>query len=183
MTVHLPSTVSLLVSVFLLTACSSTASTVGDAATTPLRDLNVVKTDVPPVLLKAQQAPYALPEDRRCEALRQAVKELNEVLGPDWDAPPADPVSTAEKGQAEVGKALQRAAEGAVPFRGWVRKLSGAERHDSLVTAAITAGGVRRAYLKGLGEARGCPPPATPSHILTGTPVKSQELKPRYPVR
>jgi len=38
--------------------------------------------------------------------------------------------------------------------------------------------------LKGLGEARGCPPPATPSHILTGTTeVRTQEMKPRYPVR
>ncbi|MCZ8233784.1 MAG: hypothetical protein ACK520_16900 [Inhella sp.] len=156
MTVHLPSTVSMLVGMLLLTACSSTASTVGDAATTPLRDLNVVKADVPPVLLKAQQAPYALPEDRRCEALRQAVQELNEVLGPDWDAPPADPASTADKGQAEVGKALQRAAEGAVPFRGWVRKLSGAERQERRVARAIEAGEARRAFLRGLSVGQAC---------------------------
>ena len=49
---------------------------------------------------------------------------------------------------------------GAIPFRGVVRKLSGAESHDRLVQSAIIAGNVRRAYLKGLGEARGCMPPA-----------------------
>nr|QQZ48666.1 hypothetical protein JKL49_14210 [Phenylobacterium glaciei] len=44
------------------------------------------------------------------------------------------------------------AASDLIPFRGWVRRLSGAQRHDSLVTAAINAGAVRRAYLKGLGN-------------------------------
>ena len=42
------------------------------------------------------------------------------------------------------------AASDVIPFRGWIRKLSGAERHDKYVQAAITAGAVRRAYLKGL---------------------------------
>ena len=48
---------------------------------------------------------------------------------------------------------------------------------------AITAGAVRRAYLKGLGEAKGCNPPATPSHILAGSPVIDQSPKPKYPIR
>ena len=77
-------------------------------------------------------------------------------MGPDWDAPPADPVSTADKGQAEVGKALQRAAEGAVPFRGWVRKLSGAERQERRVARAIEAGEARRAFLRGLAVGQAC---------------------------
>jgi hypothetical protein len=64
-----------------------------------------------------------------------------------------------------------------------VRKLTGAERHDSYVAAAITAGAVRRAYLKGLGESRGCSPPATPSHVPVGPPQIDQTLRPRYPTR
>jgi hypothetical protein len=64
-----------------------------------------------------------------------------------------------------------------------VRKLSGAERHDRFVQAAINGGAVRRAYLKGLGEAHGCQPPAAPSHQLTGAEVPTQEMKPRYPIR
>ncbi len=46
-----------------------------------------------------------------------------------------------------------------------MRKLSGAEKHDSLVQHAMASGAIRRAYLKGLGEARGCDPPATPQHL------------------
>jgi hypothetical protein len=47
-------------------------------------------------------------------------------------------------------------------FRGWVRKLSGAERYSKQVAAAIAAGSIRRAFLKGLGQAAACPVPATP---------------------
>ena len=53
-------------------------------------------------------------------------------------------------------RALQGAAESVVPFRSWVRKLTGAEKHSKHVAAAIAAGTVRRAFLKGLRVARGC---------------------------
>jgi hypothetical protein len=33
------------------------------------------------------------------------------------------------------------------------------------VQHAMASGAIRRAYLKGLGEARGCDPPATPQHL------------------
>ena len=62
-----------------------------------------------------------------------------------------------ERGADAAGNALQRTAEGVVPFRGWVRKLSGAERYSRQVAAAIAAGTVRRAFFKGLGQAQGCP--------------------------
>jgi hypothetical protein len=57
---------------------------------------------------------------------------------------------------------VRGAAQGIVPYRSWVRKLSGAERYSKEVAAAITAGGVRRSYLKGFGQAGGCPAPAAP---------------------
>jgi len=43
-------------------------------------------------------------------------------------------------------------------------KMSGAEHYSREVAAAIAAGTVRRAYLKGLGDARGCAAPAAPIH-------------------
>lgn len=58
-------------------------------------------------------------------------------------------------GGAAVG-ALRRTAEGVIPFRGWVRKLTGAERYSKRVAAAIAAGTVRRAFLKGLSVAQNC---------------------------
>jgi len=154
----------------------------------PLSDLNLVQEKIPAVLVAAIKAPYALPSQRDCAALVDEVRALDGALGADLDTPP----SVANPGLLERGgnlvsgaanDALRGAAESVIPFRGWIRKLSGAERHDKFVQAAITAGAVRRGYLKGLGETRGCPPPATPSHILTGTPVIEQELRPRYPTR
>ena len=41
-------------------------------------------------------------------------------------------------------------------------KLSGAERYSREVAAAIAAGTIRRAYLKGVGASTGCAAPAAP---------------------
>ena len=46
-----------------------------------------------------------------------------------------------------------------------MRRLTGAEQHDRYVRATIAAGGVRRAYLKGIGQRLGCRPPAAPAPI------------------
>ncbi|HET9822041.1 MAG TPA: hypothetical protein VFQ16_09480 [Burkholderiaceae bacterium] len=144
-----------------LGGCASSASQqAGDAAATPLHDVNVVRAEIPPVLQAAARAPYAPPADASCAGLATAVQALDAALGADLDTPAtaANP-SLLERG---AGEALRSAAEGVIPFRGWVRKLSGAERYERRVEAAITAGGVRRAYLKGLGQAAGCAAPAAP---------------------
>ena len=43
-----------------------------------------------------------------------------------------------------------------MPFRGWLRKLSGAERQERRVAAAVEAGEARRAYLRGWLAAQSC---------------------------
>ncbi len=144
-----------------------TGDAVTQAVTSPLSDLNLVRAPIPPVLKEALKSPYAPAPGEGCADLAAQVRALDEVLGADLDTPPtpSNP-SLVERGGKEVGSAatgaLKSAAEGIVPFRGWVRKLSGAERYSKEVAAAITAGTVRRAYLKGLGEARGCTAPAAP---------------------
>ena len=154
------------------------------AVSAPLRDLNVQRTRIPEVLLQAMADPYGRPPKKvRCAELAALLKPLNDALGADLDEPSVDEDDLLQKGRTTALGAVAGVASDAIPFRGWVRKLSGAERHDRLVQAAITAGGVRRAYLKGLGEAHGCSPPATPSHILAGAPVINQDMKPRYPIR
>ncbi|WP_293401958.1 hypothetical protein [Phenylobacterium sp.] len=165
------------------TTSEAKRESVQGAVSAPLRDVNLLQTKIPTVLLEAMADPYQRPHSPTCEGIAAAILPLNGALGADLDEPAVDEDDLMDRGKGAALGAVAGLASDVIPFRGWVRKLSGAERHDSMVTAAITAGGVRRAYLKGLGEARGCPPPATPSHILTGTPVKSQELKPRYPVR
>lgn len=64
-----------------------------------------------------------------------------------------------------------------IPFRGWVRKLTGAERYSRKVSAAIAAGAIRRAYLKGLGQAAGCAAPAAP-RTAPARPAEPPETRP-----
>ncbi|PWF44653.1 hypothetical protein [Massilia glaciei] len=134
---------------------------VGDAMMTPLTDLNMANTAIPPVLAEAALQPYKLPPITSCADLYAAVDALEQVLEADFDAPPIVNIAggfergTNKLGNAAVG-ALRRAVEGAVPFRGWVRKLSGAERNAKKVARAIAAGTARRSFLKGAAMARGC---------------------------
>lgn len=138
------------------------------AVTTPLRDLGVMKVDIPQVLIDALEDPYLRPpRNAKCPQLIALIRPLNEALGPDIDTVPAEDPGMSQRGKTTALGVAGDLAGGAIPFRGVVRKLSGAEGHDKLVSAAIVAGHTRRAYLKGLGEARGCGPPATPSHKRT----------------
>jgi hypothetical protein len=142
------------------------------AAQAPLRDMNLVRTKIPPVLLEAMADPYARPPGKKisCETLIMMVAPLDLALGEDVDRrPPEDNEDLLDRSKRMAGSAafgaMASAAQDLIPMRGWVRKLSGAEKHDKLVQHAVASGAIRRAYLKGLGEARGCNPPATPQHL------------------
>jgi hypothetical protein len=138
------------------------------ATVSPLGDLNLMQESIPEVLKQARKGPYKQPDDLSCESLATEVKALDRVLGADLDTRPTkDNPSLIQQGSnaaadAMVG-ALKDTTEGIIPFRGWVRKLTGAERHARAVTASLAAGTIRRAYLKGLGQARGCTAPAAPA--------------------
>jgi hypothetical protein len=115
------------------------------------------------------------------------VAPLDAALGEDLDSLPAgENEDLFDRGREAAGGAalgmMASTAQDLIPFRGWVRKLSGAERHDQLVQSAIASGAVRRAYLKGLGEAKGCKPPATPQHRATPAPAVEEKRRPRYPI-
>ena len=137
------------------------------AAIAPLNDLNLVRAPIPAVLLAAQKAPYALPPDASCSGIAAEVQSLDAVLGADLDTPVTQKdASLIERGSDTAGEALvgvvRSTAEGVIPFRSWVRKLTGAERYSKEVAAAITAGTVRRSFLKGLGQSAACESPASP---------------------
>lgn len=144
-----------------LVACSTQEqSQVSDAVATPLSELNLVRKNIPEVLRAAVRQPYAA-APAECEQIWQDVLQLDAVLGPDLDKPADnDNPGLVERGtdlaKGSVIKAIGRTTEGVVPFRSWVRKLTGAERHDHQVAAAIAAGGIRRAFLKGIWVARDC---------------------------
>ena len=171
---------------------------INGAMTAPLRDVNLIRTKIPRVLLEAMDDPYQRPADASCRGLIALVAPLDSALGEDIDQnPPEENEDLMDRGRKAAGQAalgaVASAAQDMIPMRGWVRKLTGAERHDRLVQSAITSGNVRRAYLKGLGEARGCDPPATPQHkaprpppeVDPGMPPPRDRygpLKPRFPI-
>ncbi len=164
------------------TSSAANRENVQSAVVAPLRDVNMLRTKIPQVLLDAMADPYGRPAN--CGEITAAIAPLNGALGADLDEPAKDEDDLLTRGRGAALGAVAGATTGLIPFRGWVRKLSGAERHDSLVSAVIYAGGVRRAYLKGLGETLGCQPPARPARAnLVRDPRLPQERTPRYPVR
>ena len=142
-----------------------------DAITAPLDDLNLKHINIPDVLKRALAGPYDMDGLTRCEAIAGEVGRLNEALGPDLDEAPApDKRTRGQKAKQAVGDAAVGAVadktRSLLPFRGWVRKLSGAERRDKRVAEAISAGKIRRGYLKGAGMRMNCAPPAAPSWFV-----------------
>ena len=164
--------------VFLLTASvllSGCGGAVGDfgagvgaAATAPLDDLNLRRQYIPTVLLQAEASPYDLRTLNHCSTIGAEIARLNEALGPDTDEPPApDGSSLGERASDAASKAaldaIRDASTDFIPGRSWIRRLSGAEQHSRHVQAAIQAGRMRRAFLKGVGMHRNCAPPAAPA--------------------
>lgn len=125
-----------------------------DIATTPINDLNLRKKDIPELLLTAMEKPYDLDGMTRCAKIRDAVLELDAVLGDDVD------LERYEKKGPNAGKLAQWFVGTFIPFRGALRELTGANEHQRRLGAAIEAGIARRSFLKGAGQARGCAYPA-----------------------
>lgn len=149
------------------TAATTAKGGVVPAAQAPLKDVNLIQTEIPPALLAAREAPYARPKPYTCAQIAKEIAPLDEALGADLDQPPStgDPDMLEHDAKAAGGfaaDAMKDAAQSLIPMRGWVRKLSGAEQHAKLVQESVNAGAVRRGYLKGLGLAKKCKPPSAP---------------------
>lgn len=128
-----------------------------DVAMTPLRDLNLSKDPIPELLLTAQADPYDSSGLRRCRDIGAAIAQLDAVLGPDLD------VAAEEGDRISVGRIARSAVGSLLPFRSIVREVTGAADHERQFEQAIHAGAVRRGFLKGLGQQRGCAYPARPA--------------------
>ncbi|WP_205689502.1 hypothetical protein [Aurantiacibacter odishensis] len=127
-----------------------------DVAMTPLSDLNLARDPIPPILLWARENAYANEGLDDCDNIRSGIADLDAVLGDDFDT------RDEEGNRLTVTGVAQRAVGMFIPFRGIIREISGANEHEYKFRQAIAAGLMRRAYLKGLGEARDCPYPARP---------------------
>jgi hypothetical protein len=148
-----------------------------DVAMTPITDLNLKKDPIPPVLLAAAAEPYADAGLTTCAAIRAAIEPLDAVLGPDMD------VTTTESERVSAGAVAKSVVASFIPFRGVIRELTGAADHQREFQAAIYAGAVRRGFLKGLGQQKGCPYPARPAfaRVAVAPPAKEEAKKPAQP--
>lgn len=126
----------------------------GRMATQPLRDLNIVRDGIPPEIEAIMAAPYALTGLRGCADYRAEVARLTAVLGPDVDSVEARAASGTP---AEFVFGTAETVVGSlIPGMGIVRRISGADAARQRAQAAILAGSLRRAFIKGRAGAKGC---------------------------
>lgn len=124
-----------------------------DIISQPVRDVGVMKTTIPPILVEAAKDPYSLTGLKTCKQLAQAVTDLNAVLGPDFaSGPHAQENRTAKLAEAG-GSAVVNSL---IPFRGLVREVSGAAPAERNLNAAVDAGFARRGFLRGVHRKQGC---------------------------
>ena len=128
--------------------------TVENIGAKPLKDLNIIQDEVNPDIERIMNDPYSLKGIKTCADYKAAVARLTTALGPDVDSPE---FKKKDKTPAEQALSLgESAASSLVPFSGVIRRLSGAEAKQNYAKAAVYAGSVRRAYLKGTARAKGC---------------------------
>lgn len=143
-----------------------------NAATSPLRDVGLIRPDIPEILEELKYPYSTMNLVGGCPTILYEIGQLDAVLGEEDYQPPPDR-SMGERGADEASDAAVNAAGDlagdAVPFRSWVRRLSGAQRAQRRYAEAIEMGQVRRAFLRGYGASLGCravvpappPPPET----------------------
>ncbi len=127
----------------------------------PLRDLNLDKKEIPPLLVDIGNHPYSAGGLTDCAVIAKAISDIDIMLGPDMDVP-REERSDIAKGADTAGEMAQDIVGGLIPFRGLVREISGAKARERYLGELVMAAAVRRGFLKGIGLERGCESPARP---------------------
>jgi hypothetical protein len=142
-------------------------ATVGDAAEKvgdtvervverPLKDFNIMKPKRKLDLEAVMDDPYSLKGLHNCNQYRAEVAKMTRSLGPDVDAPEAgDKSLAATRAEFALGTG-EAVANSFIPGGGLIRQISGAAKREKYATAAVFAGSLRRAYIKGLMHGKNC---------------------------
>lgn len=147
---------------------SDTRRGVSDAAYIPFRDVGLIRPEIP-LLLRNLQYPYATATLTDCAAVSREIAQLDGVLGPESYQPGPNRNIWDRSGDFVEEQAIQAAEDTAadlIPFRSWVRRISGANRAERDALRAVANGQQRRTFLRGYGASLGCPsiiPPPPPS--------------------
>nr|WP_197501425.1 hypothetical protein [Hyphomonas sp. Mor2] len=146
-------------------ALEKTQDGFGDAALSPLEDVNLKRAKIPEKF-KEIKNPYLVSVETSCEKIAEEVLELDALLGRDWDIPPPDKKGLSDRAADGASTAfldtVASGASGLIPYRGIVRTVTGANSHATKVRKAYERGSHRRTFLKGIGLAKGCEYPAAP---------------------
>ena len=172
---------------------SQTGAGLGDAALSPLEDLNLRRDEIP-AFFSTFRTPYdtILVED--CAVIATEVQTLDTLLKTDFDVQLEQLLRKIEAdGDGDLANnasdfaldMVASEARGLIPFRGVIRQASGASKHEKKREAAYEKAYLRRAYLKGLGQGLGCTYPAAPYPVdydaldkLEQTPIEYRGTKP-----
>lgn len=150
------------------------------AAAQPMRDVGLVRPEIPP-LLRNYEYPYSTGTLTSCQAVAYEIGELDAVLGPESFQPGPERNIWDRSGdfaEQETIAAAQDTAEGIIPFRSWVRRITGASAAEREALRAFANGQQRRTFLRGYGASMGCPamipappPPVHVSRSADDTPI------------
>lgn len=141
--------------------CSTTQSEVthlGYAASTPLRDVNLLQSPIPQQLLDLQN-PYGTTDQTGCAIWAREIHDLSVAISNNEDRRVGyrrngDDLNAQAGNLRDVG--VLAATTYFIPLRGVVRELSGAAQFDRDAIKATDRGRHRIGYLVGLGRASGC---------------------------
>ncbi len=131
-------------------------NTMENIATKPLKDLNIVKKEVPPALEAMMEDPYSLKGLKTCRQFSDEVKKITGFVGPDVDSAEARADRKSQTPAEFAFGATEAIAGSLIPFSGVIRLVSGAKKREQFAQAAVYAGAVRRAFIKGTSRSKGC---------------------------
>ncbi len=168
------------VGVLALSACSSgsTADTrrgVSGAASIPFRDVGLIRQEIP-ILLRNLQYPYATANLTDCAAVAREIAQFDAVLGPESYQPGPDRNAWDRSGdfvEEQTIEAAESTAQDLIPFRSWIRRISGASQAERDALRAVANGQQRRTFLRGYGASLGCP------NMIPPPPPPPEERQPR----
>ena len=157
-------------------AASDTYDGLGGAVQAPMRDLNLIHDDVPPILVRAYARPYDMTGLDTCDGISEQVRQLDLALGPGrghsarGDHGGERICSPRARRWPPMRRSTRCARPPPASFQceagcGAFRAPTGPSRRPRRWRCP---GSVRRGYLKAIGQAKGCEWPASPlrAHVF-----------------
>lgn len=132
---------------------------VSDAMRSPFRDVGLIRPEIP-TILRTLDYPYNTATlAPGCSAVAYEIAQLDAVLGPEsFQAGPDRNIW--DRGgdfvEDQAIDAVRDSAQDLIPFRSWVRRLSGASAAEREALRAFANGQQRRTFLRGYGASLGC---------------------------